>query len=308
MSSTRTQTTTRCLLGSALGVLALLGLNDSATQAQIEPGSSSTPVLGVTPSKTPKVAVLSVRDARFPGAVARDATGDTYDAAGLIQDSGSAYYVDDLPDSHTFGTGEESAGANMLSGVDTRIVGTDFGPGLPDTNLLQVNYFTADGSDIVPAGNVSPDGLIFEDWRLDVGTAGAGTDKINLTPNPGFTIVDSGICLLQDGVIEGCFALTLDDSDANGLSGAGVVGLGGADIAGYGIDEMIMYWEIQLNATATCGNGIVETGETCEDGNTISGDGCSSTCQTEPCTADINRDGRVDLEDYAILQLNFTGP
>jgi cysteine-rich repeat protein len=32
---------------------------------------------------------------------------------------------------------------------------------------------------------------------------------------------------------------------------------------------------------AVCGNGIVETGEQCDDGNTTSGDGCSSTCTTE---------------------------
>jgi cysteine-rich repeat protein len=30
-----------------------------------------------------------------------------------------------------------------------------------------------------------------------------------------------------------------------------------------------------------CGNGVVETGETCDDGNTVSGDGCSATCQVE---------------------------
>jgi fibro-slime domain-containing protein len=30
-----------------------------------------------------------------------------------------------------------------------------------------------------------------------------------------------------------------------------------------------------------CGNGKVEAGETCDDGNTASGDGCSSTCQIE---------------------------
>jgi len=30
-----------------------------------------------------------------------------------------------------------------------------------------------------------------------------------------------------------------------------------------------------------CGNGTIETGETCDDNNTISGDGCSATCQTE---------------------------
>ncbi len=30
-----------------------------------------------------------------------------------------------------------------------------------------------------------------------------------------------------------------------------------------------------------CGNGIIERGETCDDGNNVSGDGCSSTCQIE---------------------------
>ena len=32
---------------------------------------------------------------------------------------------------------------------------------------------------------------------------------------------------------------------------------------------------------ANCGNGVVDVGETCDDGNTVSGDGCSSTCQLE---------------------------
>jgi cysteine-rich repeat protein len=32
---------------------------------------------------------------------------------------------------------------------------------------------------------------------------------------------------------------------------------------------------------AICGNGLVETGETCDDGNLINGDGCSSVCQIE---------------------------
>jgi cysteine-rich repeat protein len=42
----------------------------------------------------------------------------------------------------------------------------------------------------------------------------------------------------------------------------------------------------------TCGNGSVNPGEQCEDGNTANGDCCSSTCQLEgngsPCTADSN--------------------
>jgi cysteine-rich repeat protein len=31
-----------------------------------------------------------------------------------------------------------------------------------------------------------------------------------------------------------------------------------------------------------CGNGKLEAGEECDDGNTVSGDGCSCTCTIEP--------------------------
>ena len=35
------------------------------------------------------------------------------------------------------------------------------------------------------------------------------------------------------------------------------------------------------DSAPVCGNGVVEDGETCDDGNTIDGDGCSKNCQTE---------------------------
>ena len=34
-------------------------------------------------------------------------------------------------------------------------------------------------------------------------------------------------------------------------------------------------------APATCGNGVLNPGEQCDDGNAVSGDGCSATCQIE---------------------------
>jgi len=36
-------------------------------------------------------------------------------------------------------------------------------------------------------------------------------------------------------------------------------------------------------ATSVCGNGILEEGEECDDGNNIDGDGCSALCKIEFC-------------------------
>ncbi len=48
---------------------------------------------------------------------------------------------------------------------------------------------------------------------------------------------------------------------------------------------------------AVCGNGILEPGEECDDGNTIDEDGCSSTCtnKCEQCEAAANCFTKYDL-------------
>src|SRR5205085_1701601 len=45
-----------------------------------------------------------------------------------------------------------------------------------------------------------------------------------------------------------------------------------------------------------CGNGVVDPGEICDDGNTTSGDGCSSTCSIDnyPPKAAECGDGNLD--------------
>ena len=51
-----------------------------------------------------------------------------------------------------------------------------------------------------------------------------------------------------------------------------------------------------LNATLTaaaCGNGLVDGGEECDDGNTTDGDGCSSTCTGERDPATFACDGKA---------------
>jgi cysteine-rich repeat protein len=60
-----------------------------------------------------------------------------------------------------------------------------------------------------------------------------------------------------------------------------------AGSSGVGGRAVIEYLECAL-----CGNGIVEAGEQCDDGNNINGDGCSSTCRIEPTFC---RDGSITL-------------
>jgi cysteine-rich repeat protein len=43
--------------------------------------------------------------------------------------------------------------------------------------------------------------------------------------------------------------------------------------------------DCSLPPPPTCGDGIIESGEECDDANTMSGDGCSSTCQLENTSA-----------------------
>lgn len=40
--------------------------------------------------------------------------------------------------------------------------------------------------------------------------------------------------------------------------------------------------DAEASVPAVCGNGKVEQGETCDDGNVVSGDGCASDCKREP--------------------------
>ncbi|MDP2691646.1 MAG: LamG-like jellyroll fold domain-containing protein [bacterium] len=71
------------------------------------------------------------------------------------------------------------------------------------------------------------------------------------------------------------------------------------------IDEVRVYSrvldpaEIQTNfeGCVVCGNGIVQSGETCDDGNTTPGDGCDASCQIEFGAPDEDSDGVDDGDD-----------
>lgn len=56
-----------------------------------------------------------------------------------------------------------------------------------------------------------------------------------------------------------------------------------------------------------CGDGILDMGEECDDGNNIEGDGCSSVCQGECLEGDLNADGQATILDSVILRRRLAG-
>jgi cysteine-rich repeat protein len=75
-------------------------------------------------------------------------------------------------------------------------------------------------------------------------------------------------------------------------------------------DDDELYVGIGVSTVPVCGNGHVEDGyhasedwtqvtEACDDGNLLAGDGCSATCEIEPCAdgADDDGDGLADFPD-----------
>lgn len=60
-----------------------------------------------------------------------------------------------------------------------------------------------------------------------------------------------------------------------------------------------------IDCTAICGNGSVEAGEQCDDGNTATGDGCDATCQFEAVAFRLSD---LDLRDpHVYADLPFFG-
>ena len=56
-----------------------------------------------------------------------------------------------------------------------------------------------------------------------------------------------------------------------------------------------------------CGNGIVDDGEDCDDGNTSDSDGCSATCKIELVCGDANGDGALRAGDALLILKNAVG-
>ncbi len=68
--------------------------------------------------------------------------------------------------------------------------------------------------------------------------------------------------------------------------------------AGNSLFEFEIYGDSNLacSAGAACGNGVVDPGETCDDGNAINNDTCSNTCVRATCTDAVQNQGEAAVD------------
>ena len=183
-----------------------------------------------------------------------DPTGDTFGGEPLAQDAAAAVYLDNnTTSSFTFDAVAEDGGDNILyaaAAIEMRVTESFTPSAVGGTVMVEISALDPAGAptDWVPTGAIGPNG-IYTAWRADVGST-AATDPIDiLSLNPGDTInvLSSGFTTFDlGGSAIGTFALALDTSDATSVSGVGVVGLGGADIAGFGLGSIQMFWEYEV--------------------------------------------------------------
>lgn len=174
--------------------------------------------------------------------------GDTYNTASIVQGDGGAAYLSSPGNVlHTFNQGSGKAhGANgsYAPGTVDMVVSealTDLGG---NQFLVQVEITAVDsggGRVAWVAPGTTLGGLPLTSWRMDLGTAGAASDR--LLPAGVFTVDNATMTVFNSaGTALATFAMSSDVSDPSGLAGLGVIGLGGADIAGFDMASFQLAW------------------------------------------------------------------
>lgn len=158
------------------------------------------------------------------------------------------------------GLGEECDGTN-LNGSSC----ATFGYSLGSLSCSGVCEFNKTSCSNPPPAPVCGNGAVESGEQCDDSNAvsGDGCSTICKTEYCGDAVVQSGLG-------EEC-----DGSNLNGSS-CSTFGYTGGSLSCAGTCKFV-----KTACSSVCGNGAKETGEQCDDGNAISWDGCTSTCQTE---------------------------
>lgn len=168
--------------------------------------------------------------------------------------------------------------------------GTTFGPASIPGVTIRLSSTTAapDSLSATFAANVGADVITVYAGTLTLQSAASGG------PPRGFDIViplqssfsfnaGGGANLLLDITVPTCVTTTqFDAQSVTGDSVSRAVAGGSSSATATIVDSFGLVTQF---AFSECVDGIIQSGEGCDDGNTTDGDGCSSSCQVEPCWA-----------------------
>jgi len=136
-------------------------------------------------------------------------------------------------------------------------------------------------------------GAAFDVQHYTVMVTPAGTGAGTVTGTPG-GLSCPGACTIS--VVAGA-QITLT---AAAQSSSRFVGWGGSACSGIAPCVMTVNADQAVTATfvpTSCGNGVLESGEQCDDGNADNGDGCTSACQNARCGDAFTWRGHEDCDD-----------
>ena len=164
--------------------------------------------------------------------------------------------------------------------------------------------------------------------RAEVDVTGGWDIDLVLSPGPevvsGMTVIQSGTFVsmqigdtIATGTIDpatGAFSVLSPDTACGQLGLQGVASPDGNTMSGTGFAEVRAQFNplcvvIQLTFTANrvlCGNGVLDPGESCDDGNRRDGDCCSASCVAAAVGSSCADDGQGCTADVCDDELTCT--
>ncbi len=223
-------------------------------------------------------------------------------------------------------------GRNATTGALTLVEAQRAGPGVDGVEAVQGVTVSPDGAHVLAVSGVDNAVVVFARnpatgaltsialHRDGIGGVDglAGAEWVTVNPNGRYVYVasdlDNALAVFLRNTSTG--ALTFLEAQRDGVGGAN--GLGGAiavDVSPDGKHAYVVGFTDHSVAAYghLCGNGMFNSGEECDDGNTAGGDCCSATCTNEPAGTLCSSDGNVCTDDKCngvglCLHVNNTAP